>query len=244
MTVVVDQDEEDAARIAAAQSDPAKFAALYRSHVHLVHAFAWSRLHDRAGAEDVTAETFRRALRALPRYEPRGVPFRAWLLRICANLVADEHARRARAARLAEDVRPASDAADLTAAVDERARLHALVRPVAHRSQGRARAALRRGSAHRRRRRPAGTDTGRRQTAAASGLGRATGAARRRGGRSCPLTGRSAASYDRPSPTPSAPNWTRWPRPSHRPSSSRRGASACWPTRIVRHLMDRTSLAR
>src|SRR6185295_18166132 len=74
--------ESETALVIAAQADPGRFAALYSQHVRLIHSLAWNRLGDRATAEDVTAETFRRALRALPRYEPRGVPFRAWLCRI------------------------------------------------------------------------------------------------------------------------------------------------------------------
>ena len=36
---------------------------------------------------------------ALPRFEPRGIPFRAWLWRICINVVNDELRRRQRASR-------------------------------------------------------------------------------------------------------------------------------------------------
>jgi RNA polymerase sigma-70 factor (ECF subfamily) len=121
--------EADAALVAAAQADPHRFLDLYRRNVDFVHAFAWSRLGDRATAEDVTAETFRRALRALPRFEPRGIPFRAWLLRICANLVSDEHERRARTGRalaaLATPPDLSEDAA--TTQIEERAVVQGLV---------------------------------------------------------------------------------------------------------------------
>jgi RNA polymerase sigma-70 factor, ECF subfamily len=90
----------EAALVVAAQADPSCFGELYRRHVTAIHALAWSRLGDRASAEDVTAETFRRALRALPRYEPRGVPLFAWLRTIALNLVRDEIERRLRAQRL------------------------------------------------------------------------------------------------------------------------------------------------
>lgn len=39
---------------------------------------------------------FRKALEHLPRYESRGVPFVAWLLRIAANTLADRWHRAAR----------------------------------------------------------------------------------------------------------------------------------------------------
>jgi RNA polymerase sigma-70 factor, ECF subfamily len=90
---------DETALILAAQADPSCFGELYRRHVTAVHALAWARLGDRASAEDVTAETFRRALWALPRYEPRGVPLIAWLMKIALNLVRDEIERRQRAQR-------------------------------------------------------------------------------------------------------------------------------------------------
>jgi RNA polymerase sigma-70 factor (ECF subfamily) len=116
--------------VAAAQSDPSRFADLYRQHVATVHAIAWARLGDRAAAEDVTAETFRRALRALPRFEPRGVPFRAWLARICVNLTNDELARRQRASRFSAPLpgEPVERAAgDEIADAESRAVIHDLV---------------------------------------------------------------------------------------------------------------------
>ena len=121
--------EAEAALIAAAQSDPTRFTGLDRQHVAGVHALAWSRLGDRAAAEDVTAETFRRALRALPRYEFRGVPYRAWLWRICINLTNDELRRRQRASRFnaALPAEPPTPITDDVARADTRALVHSLV---------------------------------------------------------------------------------------------------------------------
>src|SRR5467141_3291060 len=80
--------------VEAAQSDPAKFDALYELHFERVYAFVASRMRDRATAEDVTSEVFHKALANLSSYEWRGVPFVAWLLRIAANAIVD-HAKRA-----------------------------------------------------------------------------------------------------------------------------------------------------
>jgi RNA polymerase sigma-70 factor (ECF subfamily) len=119
---------DESALVLAAQADPSCFGELYRRHVTAVHALAWARLGDRASAEDVTAETFRRALRALPRYEPRGVPLLAWLTRIALNLVRDEIERRQRAQRLLNAVAapPLVDGPDED--VELRTMVHELVR--------------------------------------------------------------------------------------------------------------------
>jgi RNA polymerase sigma-70 factor, ECF subfamily len=44
---------------------------------------------DPAEAEDLTQEVFVRALRALPQFEDRGLPYTAYLLRIAGNLARD-----------------------------------------------------------------------------------------------------------------------------------------------------------
>src|SRR5262249_1048016 len=82
--------------IEAAQQDPRRFAGLYEHNFHRVYAFVVGRVHDRNEAEDVTAEVFREALMNLGRFEWRGVPFAAWLLRIAANTLADRWQRAAR----------------------------------------------------------------------------------------------------------------------------------------------------
>jgi len=65
---------------------------LWQEHARSVFGFLAARV-GRQRAEDLTSEVFVRAARALPRYEDRGVPIRAWLFRIARNLVA-ETARR------------------------------------------------------------------------------------------------------------------------------------------------------
>jgi RNA polymerase sigma-70 factor (ECF subfamily) len=79
----------EAELVGRARSDPEAFAALYERHVRSVYAFALSRVREGAAAEDVTSQTFLKALHALPRYEQRGIPFKSWLFRIAANVIAD-----------------------------------------------------------------------------------------------------------------------------------------------------------
>jgi RNA polymerase sigma-70 factor (ECF subfamily) len=75
--------------IEAAQRDPRHFAQLYESHFDRVYAFIACRVRDRTAAEDLTAEVFHQALAKLDQFEWRGLPFKAWLLRIASNAVHD-----------------------------------------------------------------------------------------------------------------------------------------------------------
>jgi RNA polymerase sigma-70 factor, ECF subfamily len=75
--------------IEAAQQDPSRFAELYEHNFHRVYAYVLHRVHDRDLAEDLTAEVFHQALANIGRFEWRGAPFAAWLVRIAANAIAD-----------------------------------------------------------------------------------------------------------------------------------------------------------
>lgn len=80
--------------IRAGKGDTAAFGALYDRHVEAVYRYVYYRVRNDAEAEDLTSDVFMRALRAIPRYEPRQA-FLAWLYRIARNAVIDR-ARRAR----------------------------------------------------------------------------------------------------------------------------------------------------
>ena len=85
---------DERALIERARRDRAAFGDLYQRHVDAVYAFAYRRTGSRIEAEDLTAETFRRALEAMPRFQAREAPFRAWLFTIASNLVRDRARRR------------------------------------------------------------------------------------------------------------------------------------------------------
>jgi RNA polymerase sigma-70 factor (ECF subfamily) len=97
VTITIDGDDERTL-IAAAQADPARFEELYDRHVQRVYGFVSRRVGNRAAAEDITSAVFEQALARLPRFEWRGVPFAAWLIRIAANALADHWRRTAREA--------------------------------------------------------------------------------------------------------------------------------------------------
>ena len=90
-----DAEAKERRLVEAAQSEPARFAELYELNFERVYAYIARRSRDRAEAEDLTSEVFHRALANLARFEWRGVPFAAWLLRIAANALADRWKRTA-----------------------------------------------------------------------------------------------------------------------------------------------------
>ena len=69
----------------------------YDEHVWGVYGFFAYRLGSRADAEDLTQETFLRALRARDRFDQRRGSTGTWLLAIARNLLID-HYRRDRSA--------------------------------------------------------------------------------------------------------------------------------------------------
>jgi RNA polymerase sigma-70 factor (ECF subfamily) len=75
--------------VEAAQADPARFADLYEQNFHRVYAYVARRAGNRQAAEDLTSDVFREALAGIGKFEWRGVPFSAWLLRIASRAVAD-----------------------------------------------------------------------------------------------------------------------------------------------------------
>jgi RNA polymerase sigma-70 factor (ECF subfamily) len=110
----VERPEEDGPRLAhldrdrrlveAAQTDPARFEALYRKYLAQVYSYAFYELRDHHEAEDATERTFLAALSNLSRFEERARPadgegastFRVWLFQIARNVVAERRRRQRR----------------------------------------------------------------------------------------------------------------------------------------------------
>jgi RNA polymerase sigma-70 factor (ECF subfamily) len=84
----VGQDEDAALAIRASRGESAAFGLLYDRHVAAIYRYVYYRVRDDAEAEDLTSDVFMRALKAMPRYEPRQA-FLAWLYRIARNAVID-----------------------------------------------------------------------------------------------------------------------------------------------------------
>ena len=62
---------------------------LYLRYADNVYGYVCSIVRDEHEAEDVTQLVFAKLLTALGRYEPRSVPFSAWILRVAHNAAID-----------------------------------------------------------------------------------------------------------------------------------------------------------
>src|SRR5207245_7888372 len=72
-----------------AKRDPAAFGDLYDRYCGLIYRYVYSRVHERALAEDITEDVFFKALRHIHQYRNMGRPFSAWLYQIANRAVAD-----------------------------------------------------------------------------------------------------------------------------------------------------------
>ena len=94
--------EEETLLRKAVDRDAVAFGELYRLNSDRVYRYLLSRLRDAPDAEDLTAQTFLQAWRAIDRYKMRGSPFISWLLRIAHNLVVSQWRRNKPATSLFE----------------------------------------------------------------------------------------------------------------------------------------------
>lgn len=67
------------------------FSEIYTRYVHRIYNYVYYRTGNQNDAEDITERVFLRALKAIHRFDNRGVPFTAWLYRIAHNLIANWH---------------------------------------------------------------------------------------------------------------------------------------------------------
>jgi RNA polymerase sigma-70 factor (ECF subfamily) len=120
------QDADERRLVEAAQNDPRRFAELYENNFARVYAYVARRVRNREEAQDITAEVFHQALANLGRFEWRGLPFSAWLMRIASNAIADrwklaarEHGNPTPGETVSKNISPEE--------IEQRARLFRLV---------------------------------------------------------------------------------------------------------------------
>ena len=106
----------------AKQGDRDAVRFLYMRYADNVYGYVRTIVRDHHDAEDVTQQVFAKLITAIAKYEQRGVPFVAWLLRMSHNVAVD--AVRARRTTPAEEIFGPDDA--ICDEAPERARsLHA-----------------------------------------------------------------------------------------------------------------------
>jgi len=97
----------------AQEGDAEAFGRLYDHYVTMVHRYVYHRVGDRATAEDVTSETFVRALRRIDSLSFQGRDVGAWLVTIARNIVLDHvKSSRYRLEVATADMRDADQATD------------------------------------------------------------------------------------------------------------------------------------
>src|SRR6201996_5453656 len=91
-----DRDPAIARAVARAQSgDSEAIRFLYMRYKNNVYGYVLSMLRDQHEAEDVTQQVFLKLISVIHKYEPRGVPFTSWMLRVARNVAVD-HLRQRR----------------------------------------------------------------------------------------------------------------------------------------------------
>jgi RNA polymerase sigma-70 factor, ECF subfamily len=116
----------------ARSGDDAAFTALYHAFASRVYRFFRFRVTTAEAAEDLTQRVFLKMIEQLPTYEPRGVPFAAWLFRVARNAWIDDSRTSRRSVpldTLSQSVSP-HDGPDLLAmaAIDSRSLKEAIDR--------------------------------------------------------------------------------------------------------------------
>ena len=98
------------ARAKEGDADALRF--LYLRYADNVYGYVCSIVRDEHEAEDVTQHIFAKLMTALGRYEPRVVPFSAWILRVAHNAAIDH--MRTRRPVPCEEVRSTDIEVDVT----------------------------------------------------------------------------------------------------------------------------------
>ncbi len=82
--------------VRAKQGDREALRFLYVRYADHVYGYVLSIVRDDFEAEDVTQHVFAKLMTKLAKYEPREVPFSAWIIRVARNVAVD-HIRQRRA---------------------------------------------------------------------------------------------------------------------------------------------------
>jgi len=100
------------------QPKQAELAGLYEEYYDRIVRYAYSRMGDKTGAEDITGEVFLKAIDSLGSYREQGIPMQAWLFKIAHNLVVDYLRKASKFKSVSIDDIDLPDNRDIAAAVE------------------------------------------------------------------------------------------------------------------------------
>ena len=81
--------EDERCRYACQGGDVEALRFLYVTYSHNIYGYVRSIVRDDHEAEDITQQVFAKLMTAVTKYDDRGVPFFAWLLRLARNVAID-----------------------------------------------------------------------------------------------------------------------------------------------------------
>ena len=90
VVTIAEQRTVDAAVAAAKRGDSNALRVLYLHYADNVYAYVLGIVRDHHEAEDITQQVFAKLIVAVQRFDDRGTPFLAWLLRLARNQALDE----------------------------------------------------------------------------------------------------------------------------------------------------------
>lgn len=101
--------DEEKELVERAKGDPQAFSILYEKYYSKIFGYILKRVADVEIAEDITSETFLKALKKLWTFRWKGIPFSSWLYRIASNEIANFFRRRKKIVFLEKLPEPATD---------------------------------------------------------------------------------------------------------------------------------------
>ena len=81
--------KEEKELVKKAQKDPEVFAKFYDQYYSQIFGYVLKRVTNLEVAQDITSETFFKALKKLRQFRWKGIPFSAWLYRIANNEIVN-----------------------------------------------------------------------------------------------------------------------------------------------------------
>lgn len=110
---VLAQDPQEVVLIEQAiTGDADSFGQLYDQYLDKVYRHLYYRVGNATEAEDLAAQVFLKAWKAMGRFKPMGRPFGVWLLSIAHNLLVDHYRARRDSTPIDDVIIPADDSAD------------------------------------------------------------------------------------------------------------------------------------